>query len=352
MCATISSNMTKQTQQPPPTTTQAKPHDGSYSDALDKVEFLPYKEFYPTAVVVDKTSTRKKNKKSKGKSEGEGYSYRFKGYKPHPRQLAKDPYAEAKAKASKEHRIRQNERVEQCVALYESCVKKSSDFSIGFQAKRLLRNGDVVNMPPHYRFIFKTAEEFIDDPTRIPALSDSTKVSGMNNRSARECLAQVLICLEANADFTSGRIGRATESGMETIPWSIIREDIALRFGKNMSLNTIRVQYGRLVDAGFLMTESIRIGVDGGKEVRSAAAYKQFTPEFFKELKVTRFPNVVEGIKRAYQRNVVSKGFSNKWIPFRKVAQKVHATFNASRLNKVAERFTEFLNLEFNFSPP
>ncbi|POC48370.1 hypothetical protein CRN32_20810, partial [Vibrio vulnificus] len=107
-------------------------------------------------------------------------------------------------------------------------------YHIGFTARRLLRSGEVVQLPHEYAFILKACQEFIHNPQRFPALF-AWGGTAINNIQCRTLIAKVLACILPNTDLIGGRIGIPTEAGLKTISYDQLQEDYALRWGEYIS---------------------------------------------------------------------------------------------------------------------
>lgn len=254
------------------------------------------------------------------------------------------PAARVQQKAAREsaYRARRKLLQKRYVDLHDEVVSTHNQrdpktrFEIAFKARRLRRDGKVENLPQEFARILKACEEFITNPKRFPSLF-AWGGDGINNIQCRRLIARVLACILPNCDLIGGRIGQATEAGMKTISWNQIAEDYALRFGEYVSPESISRVVRRLKQAGYLHCERINVNVDAvGGEIRSAAAYKQFSERFFADLKVVRYPNIVEMILNTRTRQE-KKGLRFAWIAFRELASKVQEIYNVTNLNKTAD---------------
>ena len=68
----------------------------------------------------------------------------------------------------------------------------------------------------------------------------------------------------------------------------------------------------------------------------SAAAYKQFTEAFFRDIKVVRYPNICELII-ASRKRMEKKGLRFDWLNFRTIASGIQEIYNAMRCNDFAK---------------
>ncbi len=97
---------------------------------------------------------------------------------------------QTKAQYNKEYRAKRKERKHELIELYRSVQAKLQSFIIGFTCRRLLRSGEVKNLPHEYAFILKACEEFIDNPQRFPSLF-ACGGEGINNVQCRTLIAKV-----------------------------------------------------------------------------------------------------------------------------------------------------------------
>ncbi|MFA0279965.1 hypothetical protein AB4489_26200, partial [Vibrio sp. 10N.222.55.F8] len=78
--------------------------------------------------------------------------------------LAKSQYDKAyrlMRKARKRELIKMHHEVLNPKPAQSETELDQDDYAIGFKARRLLRSGDVVNLPHEYAFILKACQEFI-----------------------------------------------------------------------------------------------------------------------------------------------------------------------------------------------
>ncbi len=154
-----------------------------------------------------------------------------------------------------------------------------------------------------------------------------------------------------NTDLIGGRIGTPTKVGLKPISYDELQEDYALRWGEYIAPKSFAKAIRYLKRAGYLYSERINVCVDDEEgTVRSAAAYKQFTEAFFRDLKVVRYPNICQLIIASRQRQE-QKGLRFEWLNFRTLASKVQEIFNASRFNAYAQTASDLFDAAAEFSP-
>lgn len=224
------------------------------------------------------------------------------------------------------------------------------DYAIGFKARRLLRSGEVVNLPHEYAFILKACQEFIHNPQRFPALF-AWGGAAINNIQCRTLIAKVLACILPNTDLIGGRIGVPTEAGLKTISYDQLQEDYVLRWGEYISPKSFAKVIRYLQRATYLYSERINVCVDDAEgTVRSAAAYKQFTEAFFRDIKVVRYPNICELII-ASRKRMEKKGLRFDWLNFRTIASGIQEIYNATRCNDFAQNVANLFTATPHYSP-
>ncbi|TVO39921.1 hypothetical protein FOF44_00180 [Vibrio algivorus] len=227
--------------------------------------------------------------------------------------------------------------------LHYNALKKANELAapgkkieIGFKARRLRRDGKIENLPHEYGFILKACEEFIDNPKRFPSLY-AWGGEAIRNILCRTLIAKVLATLLPNCDLFGGRIGEPTEAGIKTISYDQLQEDYALRFGEYISPKSFAKAIRYLKRAGFLSSERINVNVDLVEgQIRSAPAYKMLTERFFNELKVVRYPKIVDLIMATRKRQQ-AKGLNFSWLSFREIASRVQQIYNATSLNTISD---------------
>jgi hypothetical protein len=256
--------------------------------------------------------------------------------------LSQDPQKVQKAATEAAYRARRKARKHELIELHKAVVtaenakKPKTPFLIAFRSRRLRRDGIVETLPQEFARILKACEELITNKKRFPALY-AWGGDGVNNIQCRTNIARVLACILVNTDLIGGRIGEPTEAGIKTISWDQVQEDYALRFGEYIAPKSFAKALKYLRRAGYLHCERINVNVDEGEgAVRSAPAYKQLTERFFSDLKVVRYPNIVELILATRKRQE-SKGLCFKWLSFRNIAKKVQEIYNGKKLDGYAD---------------
>ncbi|MDN3683197.1 hypothetical protein QWZ04_23095 [Vibrio tapetis subsp. quintayensis] len=244
-----------------------------------------------------------------------------------------------KPEYDKAYRAKRKARKHELIALCHSVVaqkqEESPDFTIGFRCYRLLRSGEIVKLPPEYAVILKSCQDFITNPQRFASLF-AWGGAAIHNVQCRTLIAKVLACMMPNTDLIGGRIGLPTEAGLKTISYDQLQEDYALRWGEFISPKAFAKVVKYLQRASYLTSERINVCVDSDEgTVRSAAAYKQFTATFFRDLKVVSYRNISDLIMASRQR-MEKKGLRFEWLAFRTIAAGVQEIFNADKLNKTA----------------
>ncbi|MEZ8775870.1 hypothetical protein, partial [Vibrio sp. 10N.247.310.17] len=207
-----------------------------------------------------------------------------------------------------QYRCKRKARKLDLIELYQRVIEEENarnpktPFEIGFKSRRLLRSGKVETLPPEYARILKGCEEFITNPNRFPSLN-AWGGEAVNNVQCRTLIAKVLACTLPNTDLLGGRIGLPTEAGLKTISYDQLQEDYALRFGEFISPKSFAKAVKYLKRASYFHSERINVCVDQDEgTIRSAPAYKQFTPRFFNDLKVVRYTNISELILATRER--------------------------------------------------
>ncbi|HGS4928097.1 TPA: hypothetical protein ACMDRV_004445 [Vibrio parahaemolyticus] len=263
--------------------------------------------------------------------------------------------AQQKAATEAAYRARRKARKFELVALHKAAIaaenakKPKTPFVIAFRSRRLRRDGVIETLPQEFARILKACEELITNKKRFPALY-AWGGDGVNNIQCRINIARVLACILVNTDLIGGRIGEPTEAGIQTISWDQVQEDYALRFGEFISPKSFAKALKYLRRAGYLHCERINVNVNEKEgTVRSAPAYKQLTERFFADLKVVRYPNIVELILATRKRQE-SKGLHFKWLSFRNIAKQVQEIYNGKKLDGYAEA-TASIFQAFNPTP-
>lgn len=252
-----------------------------------------------------------------------------------------------KAEYDKAYRAKRKARKHELIELHQEVMtaqqEQMPNFTIGFSCRRLLRSGEVINLPHEYAFILKACQEFIDNPQRLPGLF-AWGGAAVNNVQCRTLIAKTLACILPNTDLIGGRIGMPTEAGLKTISYDQLQEDYVLRWGEYISPKSFAKVMKYLKRASYLYTERINVCVDDENgTVRSAAGYKQFTAQFFKDLKVTTYKNICQLIIATRER-ATKAGQRFEWLDFRKIASGVQEIFNAARLNEYTSKTSSWLS--------
>ncbi|EGU42462.1 hypothetical protein [Vibrio scophthalmi] len=248
-----------------------------------------------------------------------------------------------KPEYDKAYRAKRKARKHELIELFQETItvqqETNQNFTIGFSCRRLLRSGEVVNLPHEYAFILKACQEFIDNPQRFPALF-AWGGAAVNNIQCRTLISKTLACILPNTDLIGGRIGLPTLAGLKTISYDQLQEDYVLRWGEYISPKSFAKVMKYLKRANYLKTERINVCVDDVEgTVRSAAAYKQFSEGFFQDLKVVRYKEICALII-ASRKRMEKKGLRFEWLSFRTIASGVQDIFNATRLNDYANKVT------------
>ncbi|GBK99887.1 hypothetical protein VH1709_contig00039-0043 [Vibrio harveyi] len=265
-----------------------------------------------------------------------------------------------KSQYDKAYRLMRKERKQALIELHHDVLSPKSkldeleldqdSYHIGFTARRLLRSGEVVQLPHEYAFILKACQEFIHNPQRFPALF-AWGGTAINNIQCRTLIAKVLACILPNTDLIGGRIGIPTEAGLKTISYDQLQEDYALRWGEYISPKSFAKVIKYLQRAAYLHSERINVCVDDAEgTVRSAAAYKQFTEAFFRDIKVVRYPNICELII-ASRKRMEKKGLRFDWLNFRTIASGIQEIYNATRCNDYAKSVSNLFTAMTHYSP-
>mgnify|MGYP000527765018 FL=1 len=248
-----------------------------------------------------------------------------------------------KPEYDKAYRAKRKARKHELIEFFQETItvqqETNQNFTIGFSCRRLLRSGEVVNLPHEYAFILKACQEFIDNPQRFPALF-AWGGAAVNNIQCRTLISKTLACILPNTDLIGGRIGLPTLAGLKTISYDQLQEDYVLRWGEYISPKSFAKVMKYLKRANYLRTERINVCVDDVEgTVRSAAAYKQFSEGFFQDLKVVRYKEICALII-ASRKRMEKKGLRFDWLSFRTIASGVQDIFNATRLNDYANKVT------------
>lgn len=195
-------------------------------------------------------------------------------------------------------------------------------------------------MPAYFQHVLTMCKNLVHDPSLLPRLQ--AYCPGMNRKDVRERTAEVLAVLLTSTEFEGGRIGRLRRGAeIDTVAHYQLRKEYLLRFGREINEKTWFNAYERLEKAGYIQDLKVTLPVevtsqDGKKSrlIRSAASYKQFTPLFFQQFKVTQFANVAELIKAGVAK-MKQQGYLLKWVNFSVLARQVRERTQANFLNQL-----------------
>ncbi|MCG9658659.1 hypothetical protein [Vibrio mediterranei] len=214
------------------------------------------------------------------------------------------------------------------ISVYQEAQSREKS-PIGFRAVRVTRKGKVTKLPPYMNRVFKACKELIDNRFRFQRLWDFGG-RAINNTRVRRLLARVLVVILARSDLLQGRVGVPGQYGMDTISHHDLMCDYVLRFGENIEESTWNRAVKYLIRAGYLDTQRINISLmdDEGEVLhRSIASYKQFSVEFFDDLKVTLYKNIAQEIYAGRVKQQ-AQGYQFDWIPFYTLAGRFAAAVN------------------------
>lgn len=194
---------------------------------------------------------------------------------------------------------------------------------IGFEAYSIKKGGSITALPPQFRAIFKACKQLTDNKYRFKTLCalHGYKVSRTDTRLN---VARCLVVLLARSEMTNGRIGVLDYeclTGINTISHHDLMEDYVLRFGEMIDDQTWYTSIRLLREAGYLDIAQIKTNVGSGI-IRAAAAYKQLTTQFFKDLKVTFRQNVAKFIMDNYNKGL-KKGLNFNWRSYSDLVQDI-----------------------------
>lgn len=234
------------------------------------------------------------------------------------------------------YRRSRREKRKELLDVYKEVISgsKLKDSGLGFQCFRIDEiTKEVYRLPTEFAYLFKACEEFIDNPHRFPSLL-AYGGHGITRRDIREKVARVMCVLLARTQVIEGHIGRTTPGGIRPVSYYSLVNDYVLRFGEWIEESSFHVFKEYLVRAGFLMCQDVTARISSGFEsvIRSAAAYKQFTNEFFRELKVTTYKDVANFVLKTREREY-KKGLRFKWISFLQLIDELAKAVNAIKLN-------------------
>ena len=121
-----------------------------------------------------------------------------------------------KPEYDKAYRAKRKARKHELIELFQEVSvaqqETNQNFTIGFSCRRLLRSGEVVNLPHEYAFILKACQEFIDNPQRFPALF-AWGGAAVNNIQCRTLISKTLA---RSQRLTSYRKAAVTPTKIET----------------------------------------------------------------------------------------------------------------------------------------
>lgn len=212
-------------------------------------------------------------------------------------------------------------------------------------------------MPAYFQHVLTMCKNLVHDPSLLPRLQ--AYCPAMTRSDVRLRTAEVLAVLLASTEFEGGRIGRLRPGAeMDTVSHYQLRKEYLLRFGREIDENTWHNAYERLEKAGYIQDLKVTLPVEvtspTGKKsrlVRSAASYKQFTPLFFQQFKVTQFANVVELIKAGVAK-MKKQGYLFKWVNFSYLAKRVRERAQANFLNQLIKETSPVLGTSIPSEPP
>lgn len=206
---------------------------------------------------------------------------------------------------------------------------------IGFEAYTMKRSGEIVSLPPQFRAIFKACKQLVTNKYRFKALS-SLHGYRVARADTRLNVARCLVVILARCEILNGRVGVLDYehlTGINTISHHDLMEDYVLRFGKMIDDQTWYTSIKLIREAGYLNVEQIKTNVGSGV-IRAAAAYKQFTKEFFKDLKVTYQTKIAEFIMKNYN-DGRAKGLNYNWREYSNITQEIFDNYHDHGCNSL-----------------
>ncbi|WP_039977431.1 hypothetical protein [Vibrio jasicida] len=232
-------------------------------------------------------------------------------------------------------------------AQMKQLVEEDEDFFVpGFTPSRVTvdKYGQVkhrlVKMSAYFQQVLTMCENVVHNPAVLPRLA--AYCPGMKRKDVRTYTAQVLAVLLCSSEFEGGRIGYL-QVGAEMNPKSHreLMKEYLLRFGQEINEKTWYAAYDRLKKAGYIQDMKVTLPIDLPREgqeqltlIRSAAAYKQFTPRFFEHFKVTRFENVKALIQAGIAKQK-AQGYGFKWVSYSILAKGIRDRIQAQFLNEL-----------------
>lgn len=192
-------------------------------------------------------------------------------------------------------------------------------------------------LPVYYKAVLTLCHQFAHSKA---ILSGLMICSAMNRKDSRLIMSRVLCVLLTSTEFEGGRIGTLIKGvGVTPISHYQLRHEYMLRFGCMIDEKTWDSAFKCLVSSGYAYSTHVKAGIEVKNSeqtvqriVRSSASYKQFTPKFFDDFKVTFYPNVARWIREAIKASKRS-GFVFKWLTFSQLATKIRERLEAQFLN-------------------
>ncbi|WP_045497549.1 hypothetical protein [Vibrio hyugaensis] len=247
-------------------------------------------------------------------------------------------------------------------AQMKQLVEEDGDFLVpGFTPLRVTvdKNGQVkhrpVEMSAYFQQVLTVCQSLVGNPFVLPRLF--AYCPAMKNKKVRRRTAEVLAVLLCSTEFEGGRIGYLQKGAeMETKSHRQLMKEYLLRFGREINEKTWYNAYGRLKQAGYIQDLKVTLSVDlPGEEttalIRSAAAYKQFTPLFFDQFKVTQFPNVKALIQAGIAKQK-QQGYRFQWVSFTILAKGLRDRIQAQFLNTLIQDTSPVTGLHSLPVPP
>ena len=162
----------------------------------------------------------------------------------------------------------------------------------------------------------------------------------MNCKQTRKTMSRVMTVLLSSTEFEGGRIGLLFKKiGVAPIPHHQLMREYMMRFGCSNDEKTWYFAVQRLTLSGYLYSTYVKAAIEVKNDrqemqriVRSSASYKQFSPKFFEEFKVTFFSNVATWIReaiKAYKR----VGYLFKWKDYTILVGEIRDRLEAQFLN-------------------
>lgn len=231
------------------------------------------------------------------------------------------------------------------IRLQEAIKNKEIEGLPGYTANRVFVDAKgrvtVKALPVYYKPVLTQCKHLLTSPTMLPALM---VYDAMNNCRTRGVMSRVLTILLTSAEFEGGRIGILSKNvGISPISHRHLMREYLLRFGVLIDEKTWYNAVERLVVSGYLYTTHVKASIEVKNEaqeiqriVRSSASYKQFSPKFFDEFKVTFFQNVATWIREAIK-SYKNVGYLFKWKEYTVLAGEIRARVEARSLNELIQ---------------